>query len=108
MVIAGRSLRGWIMGCFMILASAMAQAQSYTAADVAKHTTKSDCWMIIGGKVYDLTNYLPQHPAPLELMLGLCGKDATDAWNTKGGRGRAHSARAAAILESYHIGALSR
>ena len=36
---------------------------SYTAADVAKHKTQDDLWLIIDGNVYDVTEYVDEHPA---------------------------------------------
>lgn len=47
---------------------AVAAEKSYSVAEVAAHGTREDCWMAIGGQVYDFTAYLPQHPAdPLHL-----------------------------------------
>lgn len=33
-----------------------------SAQEVSKHNTREDCWVIIHDKVYDLTNFLPEHP----------------------------------------------
>lgn len=63
--------------------------------------------MAIGGEVYELTAYLPQHPAPPSVILPSCGTDATRAYNTKN-RGRPHSPYAASLLERYRIGRLER
>lgn len=34
----------------------------YTQAEVAQHSSRDDCWVIISGKVYDVTSYIPRHP----------------------------------------------
>ncbi len=40
-----------------------------TLAEVAKHNTRNDMWMAVHGKVYDLTEYLDNHPGGPEIML---------------------------------------
>ena len=34
----------------------------FSAEQVAEHCTQDDCWIIIDGKVYDVTSYIPRHP----------------------------------------------
>lgn len=36
---------------------------SYTLAEVAKHATADDCWLIIHGKVYDVTKWCAGGPS---------------------------------------------
>lgn len=77
--------------------------RSYTLAEVAGHGKEDDCWMAIEGQVYDIAAYLPDHPSEPDLILPWCGKDATQAWQTKG-KGRPHSSRANQLLAKYRIG----
>lgn len=50
-------------------------------AEIAKHNSESDCWMVIRNCVYDVTEYIPYHPGGVpELMKG-AGKDATALFN---------------------------
>ena len=35
---------------------------NYTRDQIAKHNTKSDCWVSIDDKVYDLTEFISLHP----------------------------------------------
>ena len=46
-------------------------------AEVAKHNSASDCWMVISGKVYDVTSFLNSHPGGSGTMLPYCGQEAT-------------------------------
>lgn len=81
-------------------------ANSYSQAEVARHATPEDCWMAIRGDVYDLSAYLPEHPARPALVTPWCGREATDAYNTKN-KGRAHSPAADELLTHYKIGRLT-
>lgn len=38
--------------------SQQAKKQVFSTDEVARHSTKDDCWIIISGKVYDVTNWL--------------------------------------------------
>lgn len=79
--------------------------QVISLAQVAGHGTPSDCWMAIRGEVYDLSAYLPEHPSRPEVVEKWCGKEATEAYNTKT-KGRRHSAAADQLLRDYRIGSL--
>ncbi|MFA6902186.1 MAG: cytochrome b5 domain-containing protein [Gallionellaceae bacterium] len=79
--------------------------REYSLADVATHNRQDDCWMEIEGQVYDMTGYLPAHPAAPEIILAWCGKEASQAWQTKT-RGRPHSPYAQNLLAQYRTGKL--
>jgi len=34
----------------------------YTIDEVEEHATPGDCWLIVHGKVYDVTSFVPSHP----------------------------------------------
>ena len=87
-----------------------AALQSFSAEDVAQHDAESDCWMIIEGKVYDVTDYIQLHPGGDEILLG-CGRDATVLFTTRTtetgetiGSGESHSSDADSTLRRYLIG----
>ncbi|RJE17491.1 Cytochrome b2 [Aspergillus sclerotialis] len=49
-----------------------------TGADVSKHNSKDSCWVIVHGKAYDVTEFLPEHPGGQKIILKYAGKDATE------------------------------
>lgn len=52
-----------------------------TYDEVAAHAAKDDCWVIIHGKAYDVTDFLSEHPGGLAIILKYAGKDATKAFD---------------------------
>ena len=58
-----------------------------TAEQVRVHDTAADCWAIVGTGVYDLTTWISEHPGGSEPIEGMCGVDATAAFDAEhGGR----------------------
>ncbi|KAJ8084159.1 hypothetical protein PM082_002926 [Marasmius tenuissimus] len=47
---------------------------------VAKHNTPKSCWVIIKNKVYDVTEFLDEHPGGSNIILKYAGRDATLAY----------------------------
>ena len=50
-------------------------------ADVAKHNSKTDCWVVVDGQVLDVTSFLGDHPGGELAILTFAGKDATEEFN---------------------------
>jgi L-lactate dehydrogenase (cytochrome) len=44
---------------------------------VAKHSTKDDCWVVLYGRAWDLTTFARAHPGGAKLIHDNAGKDAT-------------------------------
>jgi len=53
----------------------------YTMEEVAKHTTKGDCWVVVAGQVLDVTKFLSEHPGGELAIITFGGKDATEEFN---------------------------
>jgi cytochrome b involved in lipid metabolism len=77
-----------------------------TLEELSRHASPDDCWMAIDGVVYDFTDYIPEHPTPPIVMTPWCGKEASEAYHTKG-YGRDHSPAADAMLAQYRVGTLA-
>ncbi|XP_073306059.1 cytochrome b5-like [Primulina huaijiensis] len=67
--------------------------------EVAGHNKHKDCWIIINGKVYDVTPFMEDHPGGDEVLLSATGKDATDDFEDVG-----HSDSAREMMHKYVIG----
>lgn len=81
-------------------------ARALSLAEVAAHAVPEDCWMAIDGQVYDVSAYLPEHPSRPAIVLPWCGREASEAYRTKG-KGRPHSPDADRLLATFRIGRLS-
>ncbi|ETI25286.1 hypothetical protein G647_04661 [Cladophialophora carrionii CBS 160.54] len=46
-------------------------------AEVANHNHRKSCWIAIHGKVYDVTEFLDEHPGGAQIILKSAGQDAT-------------------------------
>jgi fatty acid desaturase len=49
--------------------------------DIITHDSRSDCWVAIHGKVYDLTNFVDRHPGG-DVIYDGAGGDCTPMWES--------------------------
>ncbi|KAJ3817475.1 FMN-dependent dehydrogenase-domain-containing protein [Lentinula raphanica] len=47
---------------------------------IAEHASRNSCWIIVHGKVYDVTEFLDEHPGGSKIILKYAGRDATEAY----------------------------
>ena len=78
----------------------MSELKVYTADEVKEHNKKDDCWVIVKGKVYDVTNF-DKHPGGIGILRDHGGADATVEFDTEG-----HSATAKKQMAEFLIGKL--
>ncbi|KAH9307249.1 hypothetical protein KI387_035160, partial [Taxus chinensis] len=79
--------------------SMASKSKIYALSEVSEHNSNKDCWLVIGGKVYDVTKFMDDHPGGDEVLLSATGKDATDDFEDVG-----HSDSAREMMEEYYIG----
>ncbi|KAI0053604.1 cytochrome b5 [Auriscalpium vulgare] len=70
-----------------------------TLTELREHTGKNDIWVLINGKVYDVTKFIDEHPGGDEVILSEAGKDGTEAFEDVG-----HSDEARALLPPMLVG----
>ncbi|UPJ25012.1 cytochrome b5 domain-containing protein [Bradyrhizobium sp. CW1] len=71
-----------------------------TREEIALHNTQNDCWIIISGKVYDITEWAPHHPGGAGIARMYAGREATAEF------GDYHSTEAVAHMANFCVGAL--
>lgn len=77
----------------------MGKRALFTPNQVATHNSAKSLWLIINGKVYDVTSYHKRHPGGAAAMLQYAGKDASLAV------AKAHKTNAPnLIMEDFYIG----
>ncbi|NWS84192.1 CYB5B protein, partial [Toxostoma redivivum] len=67
--------------------------------EVAKRNSSHEAWLVIHGRVYDVTRFLAEHPGGEEVLLEQAGRDATESFEDVG-----HSTDAREMLKQYYIG----
>uniref|UniRef100_A0A0N5B0J7 Cytochrome b5 heme-binding domain-containing protein n=1 Tax=Syphacia muris TaxID=451379 RepID=A0A0N5B0J7_9BILA len=72
----GKSVMDWVNFTTKKLFSTPSN-KTVDAAELSKHNTEKDCWMLLGDKVYDVTKYVSFHPGGPEELLRAAGCDGT-------------------------------
>ncbi|XP_042776694.1 cytochrome b5 type B isoform X2 [Panthera tigris] len=71
----------------------------YRLEEVAKHNSMKEIWLVIHGRVYDITRFLNEHPGGEEVLMEQAGADASESFEDVG-----HSSDAREMLKQYYIG----
>ena len=77
-----------------------------TAEEVGLHNTAADCWIVIEGKVYDVTAFAPEHPGGPEFLTDHAGKVTDDV--TEDFEDAEHSTSAKNQMKKFYIGDLAQ
>ena len=85
----------------------MPESREITWQEVRKHSAKDDGWIVVHGQVYNVTDYLEGHPGGPEWILEWLGRDATQAFETKGSLGVGHSDFAKQEMQKLLVGLVS-
>ena len=48
-------------------------ARTFTLAECQEHMSDKDCWLVIEGKVYDVTPFLDEHPGGFDTLVSNAG-----------------------------------
>ncbi|HZT14531.1 MAG TPA: cytochrome P450 [Gaiellaceae bacterium] len=78
-----------------------AELPEYDWDEIRRHDRPGDYWLVFGGDVYDVSEWIHHHPGGARVFLSNLGRDATEAHASVG-----HSEEAMAAAESFRIGRL--
>ncbi|KAJ5102491.1 hypothetical protein N7532_003020 [Penicillium argentinense] len=53
-----------------------------TRAQIQQHNSRQSCWVVIHGAVYDVTEFLDEHPGGAKVILRCAGRDATSDFDS--------------------------
>jgi len=76
--------------------------RTYSIQEVSRNNSKESCWSVIRGKVYNLTNWINQHPGGPDKILNICGRDGSSIFEKVHG-GQTNPER---LLKNFEIGIL--
>ncbi|KAJ0123743.1 cytochrome b2 [Diaporthe amygdali] len=52
-----------------------------SSTELEKHSTRQDCWVAVHSKVWDLTDFLDEHPGGAKILLSVAGRNATSEYD---------------------------
>ena len=79
----------------------------YTRADVQTHNKADNCWVVIGRMIYDVTEFLQDHPGGDDLILKYAGQDIEGAMKaTNGIEDHPHTPAAFGMMSEMIVGKL--
>lgn len=67
-------------GMYAMVESAESRKRTVKMSEVVKHNTPEDCWVVLHGEVYDLTEFAKSHFGGSELITRLAGTDGTESF----------------------------
>ncbi|KAL8917681.1 MAG: hypothetical protein Q9208_007807 [Pyrenodesmia sp. 3 TL-2023] len=75
---------------------------NFTAKEVAAHNKSESCWVTLGPKVFDVTDFLESHPGGGDLIMEYAGKDVSEIMQDE--VQHLHSENAYDALDEFLIG----
>lgn len=78
-----------------------AHRRTFSDEEIAQHCSKDSCWLLLGDRVYNVTEFLRLHPGGETLILRHSGTDVSQVVD---GPPHRHSENARRWMEQYYIG----
>ncbi|TFK95231.1 cytochrome b5-like heme/steroid binding domain-containing protein [Pterulicium gracile] len=78
---------------------ASSSPKTVTLEQFKEHTQRKNLYVLLSGKVYDVSKFIDEHPGGDEVLLAQAGQDATDSFEDVG-----HSDEAREFLPDFYVG----
>ncbi|KAJ5176735.1 uncharacterized protein N7482_002612 [Penicillium canariense] len=75
-------------------------ARKVSTHEVSQHSCDDDIWIVVNGRVYDVTGFAPEHPGGAKIIYQFAGRDASQTYNST------HSPSLINDLDDHSIGEL--
>ncbi|KAJ5397653.1 FMN-dependent dehydrogenase-domain-containing protein [Penicillium cosmopolitanum] len=75
-------------------------AKLISTQEIANHAHENDIWIVVNGKVYDVTKFARDHPGGAEIIYHFAGRDASQKYNS------AHSPSLIKDIDDSIVGSL--
>ena len=69
----------------------------FSLCEVRRHRSRSDCWLVAHGRIYDVTLFMDSHPGGIASIMKHAGSDSTVDYEF-------HSSKARKLWAKYYIG----
>ena len=76
--------------------------REWSASEVSRHCTAGDLWLVVDGRVYDVTDFVDEHPGGVDAIMKRPGLD-----NSAGFHGPQHPEKVSQLIGEYFIGRLA-
>ena len=77
----------------------MSSDRVITTAELKKHNNRRSLWIAVHGLVYDITDFLEEHPGGEDVLLEQAGEESTEVFEDIG-----HSEEARTLMKKYIVG----
>ncbi|XP_065186362.1 fatty acid 2-hydroxylase-like [Sycon ciliatum] len=78
--------------------------KEFTAEDVTDRVSHGDCWVIVDGIIYDVSDFSERHPGGMEVLLAQAGRDVSELMRSDAFH--EHSTAAFSLLKDMRVGIL--
>lgn len=72
--------------------------------EVKRHNTRDDAWMVLSGRVYNITPYMAFHPGGAQILMAAAGKDGTSLFQRYHPWVNGHALLEACLLGAVKVG----